>query len=129
MSYVDQVLDGLEFNTARQRELMRIILEAFAEYRRREQHFYKLQGMSTSHIVVHAIQDFATLRAFWPKDLVSTSGTGGQLYALEEDTLYKVQNAVRDSVKQLMERGYMEKLGNEDERRWRPVKMLDGVTL
>jgi hypothetical protein len=116
------------FKTERQRELMRVVREDFRTYRKREAHQYLLNGMSTSHIVLHAIRDYTTLRAFWPKHLVRDQG-GQSIYELQPDTLGKVQDAVRDTLRQLHEMGLLEKLGNENERRWRvPRRELEALS-
>lgn len=108
--------------TERQRELMRVIIECFDKFKKREQHHYVLDGMSTAHVTVHAIQDFTTLKAFWPNNLVVHSLLHGTVYQLEEGTMAKVQSAVRDVLVQLWDKGWIERLGNEHERRWRPTK-------
>ena len=109
--------------TERQKELMRVINECFGEFAKRQQHYYGLDGMSTHHVTLHAIQDFTTLRAFWPSDLVErNTRTGQTVYLLEEKTMSKVQSAVRDALVQLQEKGWVERLGNEHERRWRPIR-------
>lgn len=108
--------------TERQRELMRVIIECFDKFKQREQHYYVLDGMSTAHVTVHAIQDFTTLKAFWPTNLVVRSLLHGTVYQLEEGTMAKVQSAVRDVLVQLCDKGWIERLGNEHERRWRPTK-------
>jgi hypothetical protein len=107
--------------TERQSELNRVILECFDEFDRRGQSYYGLDGMTTAHITVHAIQDFTTLKAFWPKDLVQHR-LGQTVYCLEDDTMSKVQSAVRSSLEQLVEKGWVERIGNEHERRWRPIR-------
>jgi hypothetical protein len=107
--------------TDRQRELLRVIRESFDRFATRGQHYYKLEGMATDSIVKHAVQDFTTLRAFWPQALRHPSwiGNGGETFELHEDTLEKVQNAVRETLDQLVDYGYVLKVGNEHERRWR----------
>lgn len=121
--------EDLTFKTKRQEELMRVVLHCFADFVKREQPYYGLEGMSTSHITVHAIQDFKTLRAFWPVELVEESRYSGTIYHLDDDTMRKVQTNVRTDLDKLQKAGYIEKIGNENERRWRPVKGLKGVTL
>lgn len=120
----------LRFSTDRQRELMRVILAEFAEFEKRGQPYYGLEGMSTAHVTVEALLgDFKTLQAFWPKALVHHEADGSMGYEMREDTLRKAWNALRSTLEQLEEKGYLEKIGNENERRWRPDKSLRGVTL
>lgn len=107
--------------TERQRELMRVITECFDKYYERQQHYYMLDGMSTAHVTVHAIGDFVTLQAFWPKELIRDDFRG-RVYMLEDETMTKVQSAVRTTLEQLEEKGHIERMGNEHERRWRPVR-------
>jgi hypothetical protein len=107
--------------TERQRELMRVINECFDEFAKRNQTYYALDGMTTAHITLHAIQDFTTLKAFWPKELVDNQ-YGRTTYLLNDDTMSKVQSSVRDSLNQLFDKAHIERIGNEHERRWRPVK-------
>lgn len=122
--------DDLQFKSDAQRELMRVILAKFREYLDREQHYYGLMGMSTSHITLKAIEDFTTLRAFWPPELVVAGRYGsGTIYQLEDHTITKVQSSIRKELDKLAEQSYLEKIGNEHERRWRPIKALKGVTL
>lgn len=122
--------EDLKFKTERQKELMRVVLHCFADFLKREQPYYGLEGMSTSHVTVHAVQDFKTLRAFWPPELVEETGfRHGTIYHMDGDTLRKVQSGVRADLDKLQKAGYIEKIGNENERRWRPVKGLKGVTL
>lgn len=116
--------ESLTYSSAKQRELMRVIFEAYEQFASRKQHYYPLMGMSTSHISQHAVQDFTTLHAFWPPELVESTLRYGNVYRLEPDTLSKVQTAVRAELDKLATKGYIEKVGNEHERRWRPVKDL-----
>lgn len=109
------------FTTERQRELMRVIQECFDKFAQRNQSYYQLDGMTTAHVTVHAIADFTTLRAFWPQRLVEYRGIGGAIYHLEDGTMSDVQSAVRSTLEQLQAKGYIERLGNEHERRWRPI--------
>lgn len=108
---------------------MRVVLDRFAEFDKRGQAYYGLEGMSTSHLTLKAIGDLKTLHAFWPGDQVSYDLKHGNLYMLADDTLTKVQSNVRTEIEKLEKRGYIERLGNEHERRWRPAKTLKGVTL
>jgi hypothetical protein len=120
----------LSFNTSRQKELMRVILAEFAEFDKRKQEYYWLEGMSTAHVAVQALLgDFTTLAVFWPKGLVNKEADGGVIYSLQEDTMNKAWSAVRSCLEQLEGKHYIERLGNEHERRWRPNKSLRGVTL
>lgn len=118
------------FQTTRQRELMRVVLDRFAEFEKRQQHFYALEGMSTSHLTLKAIGDTKTLYAFWPPEHRKYSrDIGGQVFLMEDDTLTRVQSEIRKDIDKLSAMGYIEKVGNEHERRWRPAKHLKGVTL
>lgn len=124
----------LHFSNEKQREVMKLILEHFAEFRRREAHHYLLNGMSTTHIMKDAIESDVCLKAFWPKHLVvhaySRGNPGpGTIYQIEPGVFSKVNSGVRDVCDQLAKKGYLEKVGNVDERRWMPVKSLIGVTL
>jgi hypothetical protein len=103
--------------TERQRELLRVLEIAFTEFDKRGQTNYALNGMTTHHVVVHSIQDFTTLKAFWPSGLV-THRYGQTIYQLDDDTMSKVRGAVTDTLNQLVEKGYVEKVGNAEERRW-----------
>jgi hypothetical protein len=108
--------------TDRQKELLRVIESSFTEFAKRGQTYYTLDGMSTAQVTLHAIQDFETLQAFWPTELVRWDTRNGKVYQLNDDTMSKVQSSVRDSLKQLSEKGWIEQAGNIDERRWRYVK-------
>jgi uncharacterized heparinase superfamily protein len=114
--------------TDRQKELLRVLNDSFTAFAKRGQQYYALDGMSTHHIVVHAIQDFTTLREFWPTELVEKGYGARVVYGMQDDTLSKVQSAVRESLKQLAEKGWVEQAGNEHERRWRLVKKKDVIT-
>lgn len=113
--------------TERQKELWRVINDCYDEYDKRGQHQYKLNGMTTAHVTLHAIGDFTTLKVFWPAELVQTvrggyySG-GSTTYLLENDTITKVQSSIRSALDQLADKGYIEKTGNLEERRWLPVR-------
>ena len=107
--------------TTRQEALLRVVKQMFSDFHQRQAHYYLGNGASTSHIIVHVIQDFETLRIFWPEELVSSKVFGGTTYGLESDTLYRVQQRVRDVLKQLEAKGHLEKIGNTDERRWKPT--------
>lgn len=121
--------ETLTFKNDKQRELMRVILKDFLEYTKRDAHYYLGNGMSTSHIVVHALlQDFTTLAVFWPPELVHPR-IGGVTYELADDVMRRAQNDVRKTLDELTKLGYIEKIGNTDERRWRPVRSLKGATL
>lgn len=119
----------LNFQSDRQRELMRVVLDRFAEFDKRNQTYYGLEGMSTSHLTLKAIGDFDTLHAFWPSENITIDPRMGNLYYLGDDTLTKVQSSIRTEVEKLATQGLLERLGNEHERRWRPAKYLKGVTL
>lgn len=116
-----QQIEQKPLTTERQRELVRVIDECFDNFYQRGQSYYTLDGMTTAHVTLHAIADFTTLRAFWPKRLVENSFRG-TVYHLEDDTMSHVQSAVRDSLSQLWDKGYVERMGNEHERRWRPIR-------
>ena len=126
--------EDLKLNNPREQRLMELILNCFAKYRKREQHTYLGAGMSTSHIVCHVIEDDnvqggtdALLSVFWPEDLIARR-MGGVTYLLEPGVMTKLQSNVRTTLNKLHERGYLEKIGNTDERRWRPVGKLKDVT-
>lgn len=111
----------LKFNTARQEKLWAVIQAMEAEYKRRDQQYYLINGMSTSHIVCHAIAEPDAIDIFWPKEMIERVGNR-TTYALGDKCIQKMQNAVRDTIKQLAGFGYIETMGNEHERRWRTSK-------
>lgn len=116
--------EDLSFTNDAQRELMRVIFERYDEFAKRKQHYYALMGMSTHHILVKAMADFTTLYAFWPRHMVESSLRYGNIYRMEPETLGEVQSSIRAELDKLAVKGYLEKVGNEHERRWRPVKDL-----
>lgn len=116
-----QAVEKKPLTTERQRELLRVIEQCFDDFYKRNQSYYTLDGMTTAHITLHAIADFKTLQAFWPSRLVDRM-YGSVIYRLEDTTMSSVQSAVRDCLSQLLDKGYIERLGNEHERRWRPVQ-------
>jgi hypothetical protein len=107
--------------TEGQKELLRVLEDRFDEYDRRGQTNYRLNGMSTSHITLKCMQDFTTLKVFWPPELVQYR-YGQTVYGLEDDTLNKVQSSIRSTLEKLMDKGWVERVGNEDERRWRLIR-------
>lgn len=121
----------LHFSNEKQREVMRLVLKHFKEFREREQHHFLLNGMATTHVMKDAIESDVCLKAFWPKHLVETDPyrPGRTTYLIEEGVFSKVNSGVRDVLDQLAKKGYLEKVGNVHERRWLPVKSLIGVTL
>ena len=120
----------LEKLSGSQREIMRVILNAFKDFEDRKQHHYILNGMSTSHITVHAVlKDLAAIHIFWPKNQIVDHPGGGHTYQLSDDVGSKVQSTIRSDLDKLANKGLLDKVGNEDERRWKPVKALRGVTL
>lgn len=122
--------EDLKFDNPHHAELMRVVLAKFKEYDDRKQYYYELVGMSTSHITLKAIDDLTTLHTFWPDDEVEYDrNRRGNIYLLGPKTLTKVQTAVRVALEKLEKLSFMEKVGNEHERRWRPAKGLKGVTL
>lgn len=118
----------LKFSNEKQREVMRLVLLHFEEFRKRGAHQFLLNGMSTTHVMKDAVESTVCLQAFWPKHLV-TQRYGTTIYQIEDGVFSKVNSGVRDVLDQLAKKGYLEKVGNEDERRWRPIKTLAGVTL
>ena len=112
----------------RQKELLRVVETCFGEFERRGQEHYRLDGMTTHHVVNHAIQDFTTLHAFWPKELIRKDRLNGVIYLLDEGTISKVQSSIRDTLDQLAEKGWINKVGNKQERRWRWDKPKPIVT-
>ena len=124
----------LRFSSEKQREVMRLVLEHFAEFKEREQHHYLLNGMATTHVMKDAVESDVCLKAFWPKHLVTherVPGTYGTrtIYGIEPGVFSKVNSGVRNVLDQLANKGYLLKVGNEDERRWLPPKSLIGETL
>jgi hypothetical protein len=105
----------------RQEVLLNIVKQAFSDFHKRGQHFYLGGGISTSHAVVKVIADIDALQIFWPAELVKKSVFGGHSYQLAPDVMRRVQDRIRDTLKQLHDRGLLEKVGNTDERRWKPV--------
>lgn len=116
-----KTVEKKSLTTTRQRELLRVIDECFDNFAKRNQSYYSLDGMSTAHVALHAIADFQTLQAFWPERLVDRH-LGTVIYRLEDNTMSQVQSSVRDVLAQLQDKGYVEQLGNEHERRWRPIR-------
>jgi hypothetical protein len=112
----------------KQHEIMRLVLKHFAEFRKREAHHYLSNGMATTHVMKDAIEHEACLFAFWPQHLISRHGNVNS-FMIEPGVFSKVNSGVRDVLDQLAKKGYLVKMGNEDERRWMPVKSLIGVTL
>jgi hypothetical protein len=108
-------------STERERELLRIIKAKFSDFNRRQQHFYIGGGMSTSHIVLKVLEDIKQIEAFWPAEHVRKSWAGGVSYVLADDVFKKVQNAIRDTLNSLYKKSHLEKIGNSDERRWKPT--------
>ena len=120
----------LVFSNEKQREVMRLVLKHFKEFREREQHHFLLNGMATTHVMKDAVESDVALKAFWPRHLVEHRPLEGRTtYLIEEGVFSKVNSGVRDVLDQLAKKGYLDKIGNEHERRWRPVKSLIGVTL
>jgi hypothetical protein len=120
--------EDLKFNTERQRLLMKQVLDDMQEYRDTDRTYYTVNGMSTHHIVNHAIRDTKVLTAFWPaKNIRKTPQSLS--YELVPGVMGKCQDALRDTLKQLAKKGYIEQMGNEHERRYKPMKALKGVTL
>lgn len=125
MPPVTTPLDKMPLTTDRQRELLRIVEKKFGEFAQRNQQYYPLLGMSTHHIVNAVIADIQALRIFWPKDRIRDHGPlGGVSYMLEDDVMEKAQDAVRATLVQLAEKNYLERVGNENERRWRPLGIV-----
>ena len=106
--------------TERQEELLRVIKEEFSQFHHRQAHFYLGGGMSTSHVLVKGLADPKTIKIFWPKELVRYEGLR-TTYVLEDKVFYRIQQAMREVLIQLEEKGHLEKLGNTDERRWKPT--------
>jgi hypothetical protein len=105
--------------TERQKALWNLLSRDFSELRRRDAQFYLLNGMSTSHITLHVMRggDAAALAAFWTPPKSRAAST------LQKDlpkSITDAQNAIRTTLSQLASRGYVDTLGNEQERRWRP---------
>jgi hypothetical protein len=120
----------MKFKSDRERVLMEVTLAKFADFAKREQHEYLLNGMSTSHVVVSVMKRFNDhLTKFWPAELIRHRIGYALTYQLEDDVFERVQTNIRNSLDKLAKAGYLEKVGNEDERRWKPVKALRGVTL
>lgn len=112
-----------KLRTDRQRVILDLLNSDYQTYKSREQHHYVLNGMSTSHIALHALKEPGVLLEFWPANRFDRNGN---IYDLAR-TIERTQDAIRDSLKQLVTLGYVEKMGNEHERRWRPTK--DGLAL
>lgn len=113
----------------RQRELMRVLLKKFKDFDSRKQHFYLSNGMSTSHLTLKVIEDLPALHAFWPTKDQKYDPAHGNLYRMGDKTMHSVQSSVLRDIKKLVDQGFIQEFGNEDERRYRPVKELHGVTL
>lgn len=105
----------------RQREVLRIVKGKFSDFNRRQQHFYLGGGMSTTHVVQAVMADQSKIYLFWPRELIERRSNGGITYRLADKCFERAQNAIRDALKELERKGYLEKLGNTDERRWKPT--------
>ena len=108
--------------TERESALLRIIKSKFSDFHRRQQHFYLLQGMSTTHVGWSMFADAQSVKLFWPKDLIQEKPYGrGTTYIMQGEFGRRIQATVTDTLKTLHQKGYLEKLGNSDERRWKPI--------
>ena len=107
--------------TDRERELLRIIKKCFSNYNQRGQHYYLGGGMSTSHIVLKVLEDVDQIHAFWPPEHTKRNVWSGVSYVLADDVFKKVQNRIRETLNALATKGHLEKIGNTDERRWKPT--------
>lgn len=105
----------------RQQALLRIIKRKFSDFQKRQQHYYLGGGMSTTHVVTAVISDIEDLKLFWPKELIKTSFLGGQSYVLADDAMRRVQSTINRTLNDLADAGHLEKVGNNDERRWKPT--------
>lgn len=103
-----------KFRTRRQEVLFQQLAEDMETYRKREQAQYLLNGMSTSHIVLHALKRPETLLEFWNAFSAIKVNSFDVARGIE-----KTQDAIRDTLHQLEGLGLVEKMGNEHERRWR----------
>ena len=119
----------LKFTHPRQRELMRVLLKKMSDYQKRGQTHFTLNGMSTSHLTLKCIEDHETLHAFWPEEETQRDARYGTVYMMGDETMTKVQSKIRDEIKKLAGKGYIEEMGNENERRYRPQKELIGQTI
>ena len=120
----------LKFTHPRQEHLMRVLRKKTAEYQKRGQTHYTLNGMSTSHLVLKCLEDADTMYSFWPtSDQQWNNEIQQTLYRIGDGTMTKVQSKIRDEIKKLVAQGYIEEMGNENERRYRPNKDLIGQTL
>lgn len=123
-------VSDLSFTHPRQRELMRVLLKKMADYQKRGQTHFTLNGMSTSHLTLKCIEDRDTLYSFWPAEHTQFNRElGANVYMISDDTMTKLQSTIRDDIKKLARKGYIEEMGNENERRYRPNKELIGQTL
>lgn len=106
----------------RQRTALRVIKAKFSDFNKRQQHFYLGGGMSTTHVVTSIIADINDLHLFWPKELIRNKGLfGGHTYVLESDVMRRVQSSINRTLNELADLGHLEKVGNSDERRWKPT--------
>lgn len=119
----------LRFDSPQQKAVMRVLLDRFSKFEQRKQTHYLINGMSTSHLALHVIDDKETIHAFWPTEAQRHDFRNGNVYMLEDGVITKMQSSVRKEIEKLVTRGYIERMGNEHERRWRPAKHLKGVTL
>lgn len=107
--------------TEREKAIMRIVKKKFSDFHQRGQSYYLGAGMSTTHVVTALMADINDIGLFWPSELVNRRFGGGTTYTLERDVFKRVQSRVSETLKQLETKGYLEKCGNSDERRWKPT--------
>lgn len=121
-----KIIERKPLTTERQRELQRILQESFATYDERyngPMHFYGLMGMSTDSVLRHVMEaPITALTIFWPKELIQERYNTGRTFLLEDGAMAKAMSNVRSTLDQLVDRGWVEKVGNEHERRWRPTR-------
>lgn len=123
-------VSDLSFTHPRQKELMRVLLKKMSDYQKRGQTHFTLNGMSTSHLTLKCIEDHQTMFAFWPAENTQWNHElGDNVHMIDDGTMTKLQSTIRDDIKKLVRKGYIEEMGNENERRYRPNKELIGQTL
>lgn len=105
----------------RQRTVLRVIKKKFSDFQKRQQHFYLGAGMTTTHAVVAVMADVDDIHLFWPSELVKNKTFGGHTYVLEKDVFRRVQDRILRTMNELEKSGHLEKVGNTDERRWKPT--------
>lgn len=105
----------------REAYLIKLIKQKFSEFHQRGQHLYIGAGMSTTHVAWSMFKDADSVQLFWPKALIQERFGGGRTYVMQGDFGKRVDEAIRNTLAGLEKKGLLEKVGNTDERRWKPT--------